>query len=85
MNYTVRYDSSAEADLAGIWSGASDRSAVTEAAAWLDDRLARIPLRLGEARQSSVHRIVFRLPLGIEYEVVEDDKLVLVHGVFSTG
>ena len=78
MKYTVRYDLPAETELAGIWTATADRGAVTEAAAWLDDRLARAPFRSGEARTSSVHRIAFHQPLGVEFEVIEDNKLVLV-------
>ncbi len=85
MNYTVQFDPPAEQDLAGIWTASADKKAVTEAAAWLEVRLTREPLRLGESRSSSVHRVVFRNPLGFEYEVVEDDKLVLVHAVFAIG
>jgi hypothetical protein len=64
---------------------ATDQTAVTEAITWIETRLSRDPLRLGESRESSVHRVVFRPPVGMEYEVVEDDKLVLVHGVFAAG
>jgi hypothetical protein len=34
---------------------------------------------------SSVHRIAVRDTIGIEFEVIEDDKRVIVHGVFAIG
>jgi len=82
MTYEVLYGTVAERQLADIWLGAADRSAVTAAADWLDQWLARIPLQLGESRTSSVHRVAYRDPIGVEYEVIEDDKRVIVQGVF---
>jgi hypothetical protein len=43
------------------------------------------PLDFGEPWASSVHRIAARDPIGIEFEVIEDDKRVIVHGVFAVG
>ena len=85
MNHEVRYVPDAEAELADIWAASLDRRAVTTAAAWLDHHLARTPLLLGESRTSSVHRVAFHPPLGVEYDVIEDDKLVLVRSVFPIG
>lgn len=85
MNYEVVWDQVAERELAAAWLAAADRGAVTRAAAWLDRQLAADPLRLGESRASSVHRVAFRPPLGIEFEVIEDDKRVVVRGVFVGG
>jgi hypothetical protein len=85
MNYSVQFDALAEQDLAAIWTASADRTAVTAAATWIEHALRRDPLRMGESRSSSVHRVVFHLPLGVEYEVIEDDKLVLVHAVFAIG
>ena len=69
----------------GLWTAALDRSAVTLASAWLDGQLAIDPLHFGEEWGSSVHRIAVDDPIGIEFEVFEDDKRVLVHGVFAIG
>jgi hypothetical protein len=38
------------------------------------------PLRIGRSRISSVHRMFAHGRIMIEYEVIEDDKRVLVHG-----
>jgi hypothetical protein len=85
MNYEVIWDPTAEQELAAAWLMAPDRNALTEAAAWLDERLANSPLTLGRRRSSSVHRTAYRSPLGIEFEVIEDDKRVIVRGVFAAG
>jgi hypothetical protein len=58
---------------------------VTAASHWLEQELGRRPLELGESRGTSVVRIAYHSPLGIEYEVVEDDKKVRVFRVWSTG
>jgi hypothetical protein len=82
MKYEVVWQTVAENELAAIWLAAPDRDAVTDAAEWLDGRLARSPLTMGESRSSSVYRITFRPPIGLEFEVIEDDKRVIVQGVF---
>jgi hypothetical protein len=83
MNYRVEWTSEAENDLAALWNSAVERNAVTAASAWLDDQLAVGPLQFGEPWASSVHRIAVSDPIGIEFEVIEDDKRVIVHGVFA--
>lgn len=75
----------AENDLAALGNAATDQAAITAAADWLDKHLARDPLHFGEPWASSVHRIAVRDPIGIEFEVIEDDKRVIVHGVFFIG
>ncbi|MBN9120544.1 MAG: hypothetical protein J0I06_15565 [Planctomycetes bacterium] len=85
MSYRVEWTAEAENDLAGIWNVAADRAAVTSASDWLDQHLARDPLHFGEEWTSPTHRIAARDPIGVEYEVIEDDELVLVHGVFTIG
>jgi len=82
MNYTVTWLAVAEQDLATVWLAAPDRTAVALAAHRLDDTLGDDPLRFGESRQSSVHRVGFDLPLGVEFEVIEDDKKVIVQGAW---
>jgi hypothetical protein len=85
MNYDVEWTSEAENDLASIWNAASDLKPVTEASAWLDAHLAIDPLHSVEPWTSSVHRIGVRDPVGIEFEVIEHDKSVIVHSIFSIG
>lgn len=83
--YDVEWGPQAENMLAAIWMIATDRDAVNDAAAEIDRRLARDPLQFGESRTSSVHRVGYVLPLGVEYEVIEDDKRVIVQGVFAVS
>ncbi len=83
MKYQVIWQNIAEEELAAIWLASPDRNTVSSAAAWFDSRLSRLPLSLGESRDSSVHRIAYHPPIGIEFEVIEDDKRVIVQGVFS--
>lgn len=84
-SYHVEWTPEAENDLAAIWNDAADRNVVTSAAEWLEQHLARDPLRFGNPWGSSVHRIAGRDPIGVEFEVIEDDKRVIVHGVFAIG
>jgi hypothetical protein len=83
MKYFIEWKPVAEQDLARIWLAAMDRNAVTAASAVLEQNLLFRPLTYGESRRSSVHRVAFHAPLGIEYEVVEDDKKVIVQGVWA--
>jgi len=83
MKYSVDWDDRALNDLSEIWLDAPDRTAVTLANAELEAALAVSPLRIGMARSSSVHRLAFRPPLAIEYEVIEDDKKVKVQAVYA--
>lgn len=85
MNYQVDWIPAAEQDLAALGNAATDPNAATAAAEWLDDYLARDPLHFGQPWGSSVHRIAVRDPIGVEFEVIEDDRRVLVHGAFATG
>jgi hypothetical protein len=55
MKYQVIWQNIAEEELASIWLASADRNAVSAAAAWFDSRLSRLPLTLGESRDSSVH------------------------------
>jgi len=84
MRYQVTWGSRAENHLAAIWISATDRKAVNDATAWLESRLAMIPRELGESRESPAHRVLYHPPLGIEFEIIEDDKRVIVQGVWST-
>jgi len=85
MNYRVEWTPEAENDLAGLWNIATDQAGVTAASDWLDRHLSRDPLNFGEPWTSSIHRIAVRDPIGVEFEVIEDDKLLLVHSVFAIG
>ena len=85
MRYQILWGPIAEQLLAAIWLASSDRNSIAHAAAWFDVQLATNPLSLGESRSSSVHRVAFHGPIGIEFEVIEDDKRVIVRAVFAAG
>jgi hypothetical protein len=85
MNYRVDWAPTAEQQLAAVWLASADRTAVTSAADWLDNELSAAPLRFGDPIDSSIHRVGSFDVLGIEFEVIEDDKRVIVHGVFAVG
>jgi hypothetical protein len=84
MNYTVIWEPPAENNLADAWIVAQDRTAITHAASHrLDLALASDPYAIGFATGSSVNRTAIDLPLGIDYEIIEDDKKVRVLRVWS--
>ena len=83
MNYTVIWLPAPESQLAAAWLAAPDRNAVAAASYQLDQNLAVDPFARGFARDSSVNRTAIEYPLGIEYEIIEDDKLVRVLRVWS--
>jgi len=51
----------------------------------LDDELAVNLLRFGSPIDSSIHRVGSFDVLAVEFEVIEDDKRVIVRGVFAIG
>jgi plasmid stabilization system protein ParE len=83
MTYTVVWKPAAEAELAELWMTAADKPALAQAANEIDDRLAKEPIALGESRSGST-RVWFVGPLGVTFEIREDDRLVRVIDVWST-
>lgn len=77
MSYTVTWTPVAEQKLAAIWIAAEDRQAVTAAANEADQLLGRAPRACGESRGAML-RVMFAGPLGVEFEIVEDDQKVRV-------
>jgi plasmid stabilization system protein ParE len=77
MNWTVIWKTDAESDLAALWTGASDKAAVTEAANQIDLLLRHDPLNTGESRAED-DRIHFEPPLAILFTVDELDRKVFV-------
>jgi hypothetical protein len=82
MKYTVLWTPPAEEQLAAIWLRAEDRRKVTSAAQAIDAMLREDPRERGESR-SGTKRIMFAPPLGIDFNVLEDDRLVYVLGVWT--
>lgn len=85
MSYRVTWQRAAKNDLADIWLNAPDQNAVTMASAEIDRLLKDDPLHIGSAMRSSIHRQLGVPPLGVLYEVVEDDKRMIVQAVFRVG
>ena len=83
MNYTVHWTEAALNELASVWLAATDRNAVTAASHRLEQALARDPYASSVPRNASVNRTATDLPLGIDYEIIEDDKKVRVLRVWS--
>ncbi len=82
MRYTVTWHPDAEDELADLWMRSADRQAVTDAARRLDQLLGNDPQSVGESRRG-ISRIAFDDPLGIVFDLLEDDRLVTVLQVWS--
>ena len=77
MNYTVVWKPPAEEELARLWIDAPERDLVAQAADRIDQLLKSNPLQQGESRSGSV-RVLFVDPLGVFFDVNEQDRLVSV-------
>lgn len=73
----------AESRLARVWLDAADRNAITSAAAAIDRLLSRGPESRGEVRFDTV-RTLSVPPLGVDFEVIEADRMVFVLIVWSS-
>jgi hypothetical protein len=82
-SYTVIWEPPAENNLAAVWLASATRPAVTQAAHHLDQGLATAPFSMGFRRNASVNRTAVVGPLGIDYEIIEDDKQFRVLRVWS--
>lgn len=78
MSYDVHWTEAAPDDLSRVWLTAPNRNAVTTASHRLEQALARDPYGIGFARNASVNRTAVEPPLGIDYEIIEDDRRVRV-------
>lgn len=81
MKHTVIWQPAAESDLVRLWNGASDRQEVAQAADQIDNLLATRPQSVGESR-GDIERILFVPPLTVAYDVFDDDRQVVVWGVW---
>jgi hypothetical protein len=83
MKYTVHWTPSAEQELADIWMNAADRAAVTSASHTIDRLLAWNPDKRGAARFDTVRTLTVP-PLGVDFEVVDQDLIVWVLSAWDT-
>lgn len=81
MKWTVVWLPKALDDLAELWNGGPDRTAVRDAADRIDWLLRRDPLNQGEARDDGV-RILIEAPLAVYFTVSVPDRLVSVFAVW---
>ena len=77
MTFTVSWTEAALQKLAAIWLAAADRNAITAASAEIDTVLQVDPDTVGRRTFDSV-REYLHLPLGVEFEVIEADRIVHV-------
>jgi hypothetical protein len=81
MIFTVVWSNPCQQDLAALWIAGPDRNAITAAVAAIDARLRRDPANQGESRAEK-RRVLFERPLGVTFEVNEDDRLVTIQAVW---
>ena len=77
MNFTVSWTPAAQDELAAIWLASRNRNAITKAAARIDTLLRTRPETHGALLFDTVRELIVA-PLGIQFEVVEDDLVVFV-------
>ena len=74
MTYSVHWTQFALKQLAAAWLVTADRNALTAASLRLQQSLAFDPFGQGIARNASTNRTAIDLPLGVDFEIIEDDK-----------
>jgi hypothetical protein len=82
MTYNVVWTHPAEQELAALWMGAPDRNAVTSASREIDRLLTTDPDQRGEVCFDTV-RTLNVPPLGVDFEVIEADRIVYVLTVWD--
>ena len=83
MKYRVAWTDSAQDHLARVWLASDKRPGITSAAASIDDELREDPETKGESRRAGVRVLIFR-PLGVEFEVIPEDRTVYVLSAWTT-
>lgn len=82
MKFTVAWAPIAERKLAELWLAAPDREALANASDLIDQQLAEKPHLVGESRGAG-QRLLIEPPLAVLYEVVMDDRYVVVRAVWQ--
>jgi hypothetical protein len=77
MNFTVHWTEAAVQMLAAIWLAAADRNAITIANDEIDETLREDADTVGRLLFDTV-REYERPPVGVQFEVVETDRIVYV-------
>jgi hypothetical protein len=82
MIYTVTWTTRALQMLADIWNRSKQRNALTAASYQIDNILRDDPDLVGRHRYDTVREFYFA-PLGVEFEVIEPDRQVVVLSVWQ--
>lgn len=80
MRFTVSWRPEVLADLADLWSAATDRSSFTLAADQIDELLSHDAANLGVEVHEGLRAVIVE-PLTVYYSVSESDRLVSVVAV----
>lgn len=83
MNFEVIWLPAAEVELAALWLDTWDRKEFTRNTHRIDQALRTTPSTSGEIVFDTVRQLVIP-PIGVEYEVIEDDRRVIVLAVWDT-
>ena len=81
MPYRVLWAPYAEDTLERLLQAAPEPSILAAAARQIDHHLLTDPTKFGESRYDTV-RIGFVYPLGVQFEVMDDVRTVIVHDVW---
>ena len=78
--FTVAWSKEARDQLTATWINANsfDRREITDSAALLEKHLRANAPRIGESRDDETLRFVSTGPLGVEFQVSELDRLVII-------
>ena len=84
MKYTVVWNRRATDDLAQLWIEGTDRLAIATASNYIDEQLSRDPFL---EQCEVVNRIgaLIVAPLGVDYWINEDDRIVTVFAVWMVS
>lgn len=85
MNYTVEWSPLAVNELAAAWLEASDQWNATHVLHSLTQSLASAPFTVGRPHGSTVRRVVLSEPIGLAFDIIEDDKKVIVQSCWLVG
>jgi plasmid stabilization system protein ParE len=81
MSYRVFWSPHAEQRLEEILQDTARQAQHAAAARYIDQYLSADPIGFGESRYDTV-RVGFVRPLGVQYEVLEDVRTVIVYDVW---
>jgi len=85
VNYTVEWAELAVDELAAAWLSATDQAGATRVLHILEQALGSTPFSVGRPFGSSVRRFVLAPPVRLAFDIVEDDKKVIVQACWLVG